>query len=352
MIEPREQQGVAVVFACEPLLARKMAGLDALSRVQIVAGWFELRGRAVPASLRRARRLLSRAPTQVRGKLAAALVALHPELGMLEMPATDPIAAAYPRAPARFQARVALGEAPAALLPGLSAREAHEALSLGYHDAVSYLLRDSPYVCKSSGVRDVAVARWILACLGDPPRRQALLRESFERGPHGEMIHGVLASRVDEITSEDLPRGVATGVAVAFRSAAGRAWENWQREAETQHELLATAPTWWRPIRCARLLQSAAELVAEGREMGHCVASYAPYVRQGRSVVVSIAVPECKNLFVGTLRSTVEIDRHCGLVMQHKGPVNDVPHELCAAALRVCLRRWGLLRRGALVEVP
>jgi hypothetical protein len=330
MIEPREQQGVAVVFACEPLLARKMAGLDALSRVQIVAGWFELRGRAVPASLRRARRLLSRAPTQVRGKLAAALVALHPELGMLEMPATDPIAAAYPRAPARFQARVALGEAPAA----------------------SYLLRDSPYVCKSSGVRDVAVARWILACLGDPPRRQALLRESFERGPHGEMIHGVLASRVDEITSEDLPRGVATGVAVAFRSAAGRAWENWQREAETQHELLATAPTWWRPIRCARLLQSAAELVAEGREMGHCVASYAPYVRQGRSVVVSIAVPECKNLFVGTLRSTVEIDRHCGLVMQHKGPVNDVPHELCAAALRVCLRRWGLLRRGALVEVP
>jgi hypothetical protein len=78
--------------------------------------------------------------------------------------------------------------------------------------------------------------------------------------------------------------------------------------------------------------------------MGHCVASYAPYVRQGRSVVVSIAVPECKSLFVGTLRSTVEIDRGRGGVMQHKGPGNDVPHDLCEAALRVCLRRWGLGR--------
>ena len=55
--------------------------------------------------------------------------------------------------------------------------------------------------------------------------------------------------------------------------------------------------------------------------------------RRGESVIVSIVV-------LGH-RSTVELSAN-GHVRQHKGPKNARPHELCAAALDVCRRRWGL----------
>jgi len=348
-------EGVAVLFACEPLLSRKLAGLPVLDRAAVAAGWFRMRGKAVPPALLRAERMLTRVPEGARARIAAALSVLHLELhpvffdGRYPAP-TTPVAVAYPRAPLRFQARLVLGERPADLLPGLSAREAHEGLTLGFHSSVDYLLRDAPVTMTlGSGVRDIRVARWICACLADPPRRQALLRESTERGPHGEWIRGVLASRVDEIEVEDLPCGSATGVAAAFRSAARRAWQRWQGEAETQHELLATPPEWWTPIRCARLLGSAAELVAEGRQMGHCVGSYSIYVKRGISVVVSIVVPDCRPECsgeprasgLGLLRSTVEIERHTGKVLQHRGLGNGYAPDLCEKALRVCLKRWG-----------
>jgi hypothetical protein len=332
---------VAALLACEPLLARRMVGMAPLERVVVAASWFQRGGKPVPAALRRAERELRKVPESARTRIVSALVVLHPELSGLGLEVVRPVAPAYGRAPERMQALVVMGEAPWRLLPGLTPREAHDAMSKGYGSSVAYLLRDAPVpsLRTGAGVRDVAVARWICACLADPPRRSALLRESVERGPHGEPIHGVLASRVDEITTADLPCGLRTGVAAAFRSAALRAWQQWQKEAEKQHEPLRAPPKWWQPIRCAKLLGSAAELVAEGRMMAHCVAGYSSYVRHGRSVVVSIVVPDCKAATVA--RSTVEIDPRSGQVLQHRGKYNAEPPEICEKALRVCLKRWG-----------
>ncbi len=341
----KEAIGVDYLYAVEPFFARACTGLSDIERVKHAIAWFRKRDRTPPDALRRAARVLEHVPERARPNLAAALVVLHPELGGLGLSA-GPILTAYPNAPARLAARVAMGEKPVDLYPGLTAKEAHEALLAGISNPITYLMRsaslllvDLCVVRHAAAVRDITVARWILACLRDPARREALVREQRVRGPHGEIAHGVFINRIDEILPEDLPRGAATGVQPAFLSAARRAWESWQKEAATQNRPLRDPPAWWLPIRCARLLMTAADLAQEGREMDHCAAGYASYVRSGRSVMVAIAVP-LKGASA-LARSTVELDARTARVLQHQGPKNSVPPEICERALRVCLRRWG-----------
>ncbi len=100
---------------------------------------------------------------------------------------------------------------------------------------------------------------------------------------------------------------------------------------------LASPPRWWRPARCARLLLTGSQLVAEGRQVRHCVSTYAGYVRQGESVIVSLLIRDGDGL---VHRSTVELDRRTALVRQHKGPENETPSPLCQRALEVLSRRW------------
>jgi hypothetical protein len=293
----------------------------------------------VPKALERVCRTLDRAPENVRPKVETALAIhfgwRHPEL--LPFLSDDPgidLCPAYPNAPEGIQARIVLGEKPTQILRGLTAREAHEALTAGVVSAEAWLLRDTPW--ERARVRGPEVARWLAACAKDPQRKAALETERVERGPHGEEIHGRLIDRVDEISRHDLVRGEKTGVREAFERAARRRWEQWQKENEKKHEPLAPVPAWYRPIRCARLLMSAAELIAEGKDMQHCVGSYSPYVRSQRSVIVSI----CVRARDGVYRSTAELDRRTLQVRQHKSYQNGEPHEFCRRALDVCLRRW------------
>ncbi|MCL2450290.1 MAG: PcfJ domain-containing protein [Polyangiaceae bacterium] len=330
---------------------------DPLDRAERFAARFRERGAVIPAPLRRAIRVLSAVPPHVRPRLSGALCVIHRELEpvfSLPFPSLryeGPLCPAYPRLvdgdaqTARVAARLALGQKPARVLAGLTAREAHRALSVGVTDPVAWL------VCHPSladedidpgSVRSVPVARWLLACRADPARWDALTRPRTSRGPHGETIEGRLLDRIDEVRAQDLSRGPATGVDAAFEAAAKRAYDAWCREAERQHQPMAAAPTWWRPIRCAGLLLSAAELVAEGREMRHCVGTYAPYVRRGSSVIVSI----CLRARDGVHRSTVEVDRSSGRVLQHRGVGNAAPPRYCAHALRVCRARWFPTSKG------
>jgi hypothetical protein len=284
--------------------------------------------------------MLDATPPHVRPRVEGALRIRYcrvPGLSSLlaELPASETLSSAYPDAPEEIQARLVLGERPTQILRGLTAREAHEALCAGVVSAERWILRDSPW--PDAYVRGPEVARWLAACGRDPARRAALELERIERGPHGEEIHGRLIDRVDEISRLDLPRGEKTGVREAFERAAARRFREWEREHERQHEPLAPVPEWYRPIRCARLLMSAAELIAEGREMHHCVGSYAPYVRSRRSVIVSICVRTRDAVY----RSTAELERSTLRVRQHKGPRNGEPPEVCKRALDVCLRRWG-----------
>jgi hypothetical protein len=283
-------------------------------------------------------RTLDRTPEHVRPKIETALAIhlgrQHPELLPFLKDRPIELCPAYPNAPAEIKARLALGEKPTQILHGLTAREAHAALTAGVVSAEQWLLRNTPW--RYSCVRGPEVARWLVACAKDPQRRAALETERVERGPHGEEIRGRLIDRIDEVSPCDLVRGEKTGVREAFERAAQRRWEQWQRENEKKHKPLAPVPAWYRPIRCARLLMSTAELIAEGKELQHCVGSYSPYVRSQRSVIVSI----CVRARDGVYRSTAELDRKTLQVRQHGSYRNSEPHEICRRALDVCLRRW------------
>jgi hypothetical protein len=297
------------------------------------------RGVRIPSALERVCRTLDRTPEHVRPKVETALAVRlawqHPELlpFLSAHPDVD-LCPAYPNASEDIQSRLALGEKPTQILRGLTAREAHEALTAGMVSAEAWLLRDTPW--PRACVRGSEVARWLAACAKDHQRRAALETERAERGPHGEEIHGRLIDRVDEISARDLVRGEKTGVREAFERAAKRRYEQWQKENEKKHEPLAPTPAWYRPIRCARLLMRSAALIAEGKDMQHCVGSYAPYVRSQQSVIVSI----CVRARDGVYRSTVELDRRTLQIRQHKGYRNSEPHEFCRRALEVCMCRW------------
>jgi hypothetical protein len=298
-----------------------------------------LRRAAERVTPKRARRLLEiadmleRAPAERRPAILDAAATLDPALqplrpaGASMIPAAPP---AYRTAGSKILARLVLGETPAQI-SGLTRREAHAWLLTGpWLSPAEWLWhRHCPYPQPFGlGARAVAVVRWILAALNDPQRRAALERERCERGPHGEEIRGRLLDRVDELIDRDL----RPSVDATFTRAAQRRWKEAERLLARKREPLASPPRWWRPIRCARLLLSGADLIVEGKQLRHCVASYAPYVARGTSVIIALDV--CGH------RSTVEIDRSSGQVLQHRGPENAEPHALCVRALETLKRKW------------
>lgn len=285
-----------------------------------------------PAGFVRGLAQIERAPASEQARLAACLAVRIPALMSLTTQ-LDTLCPAYPRASIAIQARIALGAAPSSVLKGLTRREAHEALMAGGYDtAVSYLCSEVPTTLQ---VDSVDVARWLRACWRDTPRRTALEEVRVERVA-GEEVRGRLIDRVDEIQPDDLPRGPATGVRDAFERAARRAYAQWEHGAESDATPLAPRPRWWRAVRCARLLDTSAALIAEGRAQRHCVGGYAAAVRAQRSVIVSIRVR------VGGVvhASTVELTRDGRSVRQHRGRDNMEPPQLCVAAVRVLMRRW------------
>lgn len=277
--------------------------------------------------------VVERAPEREQPRLCAAVGVVFPALRPL-CPSIAPLCAAYPQASLAIQARLALGETPAQVLAGLTAREAHEALAAGVEDPVAWIIRDVPDACSA---HSVAVARWIVACHADPARWAALCTERTERVAGAE-VRGRLITRTDELEPVDLARGVATGVQAAFEAAARRLYAAWEKGAQDNATPLAPKPRWWQPVRCARILDTPSALVAEGRLMAHCVGSYAPHVQSQRSVVVALRIK------VGTVvhASTAELSRDGRHVHQHRGHGNGAAPALCVRALDVLRRRWGL----------
>jgi hypothetical protein len=260
------------------------------------------------------------------------------------------ICPSFPRVGKREQCELVLGKPPQAFFNGaLTPKEAAQALTDGYTDAIGWLLRETRSRGISCVARSAAVARWIAACTADAPRWQALLV------PRGD--HGAYYARTDEIEDADLVNGLRTGVEVAFRRSDERVAAIRRAEMQKASGPIAEGarlhdpPSWWKPIRCARLLLTKAALVAEGREVHHCVADYDYRVRDGSSVLVSLSVPkrDKRTGRVTILRSTVEYsgegDTHRRTLLdprrvQHRGSCNQVPHALLEKALRVCERRW------------
>ena len=255
----------------------------------------------------------------------SALACLRPRPDRLEEAAPQ-----YPGISRGLRARLALGAAPTDLAPGLTRGEAHGWLLDGAPDAPVWLLRGligAGGLPADASPRSVAVARWLLRCWADPARREALERPRRELMA-GRLVEGRYVDRLDELRDRDL----AESVEATYRRAGERLRASLERALRSRGEPLSPVPSWWRPLRCARLLRSGADLVAEGHALRHCVASYADAVRARESVIVGLAV-------VGQ-RSTAEIDPRDRRVRQHRGPGNREPHPLCVAALAVLCRRW------------
>jgi hypothetical protein len=236
---------------------------------------------------------------------------------------------AYPCLEIGFSVRIARGETPVQLSGGqLSRREAHEWLLGGGTDPIDF-------ICRKNGVpsmRSWPLARWAIGVQRDDARRESLYREREIRGPAGETIVIRYIDRIDEILDDDLAAGKS--VDAVFERAAARAGGAWLEKNRSDHRVLATVPSKYRPFqRCMRPLLTPAQLVREGDELGHCVGTYAPAVESGQSLVFSINV--CGK------RSTLELRRD-GHVMQHRGPRNADPDQLCKKVVSRFLRRSGL----------
>jgi len=314
----------------------------------------------IVAELRKHVEIVEKCPPDKRNAVAAALRILQPKyVGLPDAKEVDKAVTGYPSAKRDQIARLLLGEPPVKLAPGLTRAEAHEWLSKDpYQEPPTWLLRrefrrsGDHYPCgtgsrgylTASGdsvaetVKHVAVARWLLKMLSRKPTRDALCRERVERGPHGEEIHGAYWARVDELRPADLRDSVDE----TFTRAAARMQKSMEKLLAKKSEPLAPAPAWWKPARCAKILLTGPELMVEGKQMQHCVAGYAGYVKKGESVIVRLEVPERKGRHAETVwhRSTVELDRRTGRVLQHQGPQNRPPHVINVKALEVLLRRW------------
>lgn len=296
------------------------AGLTSLRRV------LDSLGERAPARLTRWATQIEAAPEARQPELLAAVAVVEPALAYLGGASVGD--GSYPGAPVELRARLALGERPTDLAPGLTRAEAHAWLGAGAPPVVRWLLaREGTSVAVEP--HSLAVAQWLIAALRDPPRAEALRRLRREILA-GRAIEGAYLDRVDELRDRDLRASIDE----SFRRASRRLMASLERALRSRGEPYRAIPAWWVPVRCARLLRSGQDLVAEGRALEHCAATYADAVRRGESVLVGFAV--CGH------RSTVEIDPHELRVRQHRGPRNQDPHPLCVRALAICARRWGV----------
>jgi len=242
------------------------------------------------------------------------------------------LAPCYPVSDLARAARLVLGESPASLSGGVLSRgEAHKWLT----DApgltpLAWLQCGLPEGCPA--LRSVAVVRWALdverrGCWGQLTRERALHLPGGEEGAFRYL------DRLDEIQDGDLVRGAATTVDSAFEAAAGRAGGAWLETARKDHRVLAPAPAWRIYPRCSKWLLTSAQLVREGEELQHCVGTYGPAVERRQCSILSLHV-------LGH-RSTVELAAD-GRVLQHHGPQNASPHELCERVLARILARNGM----------
>lgn len=215
---------------------------------------------------------------------------------------------AYPRLPWDLAARVASGEPPRALAPGLTAAEAHAWCLAGAPD-VSEWLRHRLEV--PVAVRGVHVVRWAAACMADA-RRGALLA----------------LEHPDAIDAADVGEGLrAPPRLVADRADA--------RAALAAEGVEQGPPVPWdgRRMRGVRHLRASWQLAREGRTMSHCVAGYASRVARGDAYLFALRA--------GRHRGTVELSPR-GEVVQLQGPANGEPSAVVSRLLGAQLRAWGL----------
>jgi hypothetical protein len=245
----------------------------------------------------------------------------------------------FPKVTGPWACRLLLGDTPEQIT-GFSKPWAHHVLRVGATDP----LHAVQWLCKiqAPDLEDElyppwerpAVVHWLLSQWSRKEGKAALLATRREVGPHGEVVEGRFADRVDELRDPDLRPSVRE----TFERCAKRMIASMLRQNAT--EILAPIPAWLRPMPCMTVLRTKAQLAAEGHWMKHCVGTYVGYVKQRESVIVAFRIRDGKGQIH---RSTAEFSYSTGFLRQHRGPSNGAPPELCKRAMDVFLFRRGLL---------
>ena len=247
------------------------------------------------------------------------------------------ICPAYPLLKLENAARIWEGQRPVDLAEGhLTRKEAHLWCDEGAPPLAHWIAIHQRLPAELFTLRDPLVVRWLV----EVRRRGAwgqLTRERLAHGPAGAEGTYTFLRRIDEIQAEDLINGIRTSVQDAFERAAARFGEAWERQAYQDHRELAPAPRWWTPP-CMRWLSTPHALVAEGKDLKHCVGTYAPAVKRGLCFIGALSIVDGAG---AVHRSTLEISS-AGSVLQHRGESNGDAPLLCQRALEVFLRRNGL----------
>lgn len=346
------------------------------SLLHAVAERFQARGMKVPREIASALKHYEAAPESARQRILNAFAIAVPKAGLpepawaqgqhryvVDVPSKEAqeiiakreaFCPAYPKLAREVQARLVLGHKPEKILPGLTPSEARKALCEGYDGMSSrttpgaYILRglstaSDPELRRLPGrIGNTTLARWIAAAVADPQRREALFTERVAHGAGGAEIHGRLIDRLDEIKPEDLPNGPKTSIRDAFTNAGARAMREWEASNETNENRVISPPSWWKPVKYAKLLNTPKKLVQEGRDMQHCVGGphYLDAVRHGQSTIISFNIHG--------QRATAELSRDGSRVIQFKAPGNKTPSPVLQRALDVLMRKYWRIGPNAL----
>ena len=240
-------------------------------------------------------------------------------------------------------ARIILGESPKDIAPQLTQKEAaawaYQTVHATPEDWLWVRIVAKHPELSVSRAKSIEVMRWAARMMQSPSRSKAMLErrcvfgegggEEKEDG-HDEYAHEAdaadaassIVQRLDEIEPQDLtPSAVET-----LQNAVNRQMrEQW----DGPDELRAHEP--WMdelPEGCT-VIRTWPQLFNEGREMRHCVSSYAKDIASKRSVIVSIRA--------GHRRSTAEYIR--GDLRQHQAFARSRPHEDCCIVAEEIARK-------------
>lgn len=288
--------------------------------------------------------MIEAAPASKTAVLLTAVAVLQPEVRATfrdsVLPAhvlsTDILPEKWRGLPVEDAAALVLGARPVDLAPGLTAAEADAYLRWCAENRLRRSTDPADWVLASLGTDEdlprpsLPVALWLRDRWRDPAQRAALTRER-QGQIAGEVVHGTYLSRIDELLPDDLEKSVEA----TFRKAAERLRVRMERALKKTDKRLTCAPDWFVPVEGVTLLDTGPALVEEGRQMKHCVATYATAVQSKKSLIFGINAGGC--------RSTAEVSYDL-TVRQHKAQGNKEPAQPCKDRLTEALAIWAAKR--------
>ena len=224
---------------------------------------------------------------------------------------------AYPKVSFEIAKQIHQGISPVEISKGKLTRiEAHQWLKEGGDNSPKEWLSKTISAKTNTEFhhRSIKVLRWMSYLSDNKDRWNAITRIRTMQRPGGivQQFRGI--DVLDEICDDDIHTG-KDSVELVLRRASERLGEAYLTEAAKDHRILCPMPSWANKLgKYCKVLRTPAELVNEGKTLGHCVGGYASAVESGQCWILSIKTPNGE-------RSTVELSPQLQ-IRQHRGKNN------------------------------